>query len=55
MINYWNLLSFFISFTIHCCFIWQITYIEMIKWIQGRVYYDELVIPTIENTAYESM
>lgn len=27
---------------------------EMIKGIQGHGYYDELVVPIIENTAYES-
>lgn len=27
---------------------------EMIKGIQGHGYYDELVIPIIENTAYEN-
>lgn len=26
---------------------------EMIKGIQGHGYYDELVVPIIENTAYE--
>lgn len=32
----------------------QITHMEMIKGIQGHGYYDELVVPIIENTAYES-
>ncbi|KAJ6979905.1 hypothetical protein NC653_027902 [Populus alba x Populus x berolinensis] len=32
----------------------QITYMEMIKGIQGHGYYDELVVPIIENTAYEN-
>ena len=27
---------------------------EMIKGIQGHGYYDELVVPIIENTAYEN-
>lgn len=31
----------------------QITHMEMIKGIQGHGYYDELVVPIIENTAYE--
>ncbi|TYG98082.1 hypothetical protein ES288_A10G089300v1 [Gossypium darwinii] len=31
-----------------------ITHMEMIKGIQGHGYYDELVIPIIENTAYEN-
>lgn len=31
----------------------QITHMEMIKGIKGHGYYDELVIPIIENTAYE--
>lgn len=31
----------------------QITHMEMIKGIQGHGYYDELVIPIIENTAHE--
>lgn len=33
----------------------QITHMEIIKGIQGYGYYDELVVPTIENTAYESI
>ncbi|KAJ0988856.1 hypothetical protein J5N97_007212 [Dioscorea zingiberensis] len=32
----------------------RITHMEMIKGIQGHGYYDELVVPIIENTAYES-
>ncbi|TYI05446.1 hypothetical protein ES332_A10G088500v1 [Gossypium tomentosum] len=32
----------------------KITHMEMIKGIQGHGYYDELVIPIIENTAYEN-
>ncbi|KAJ6979904.1 hypothetical protein NC653_027902 [Populus alba x Populus x berolinensis] len=32
----------------------KITYMEMIKGIQGHGYYDELVVPIIENTAYEN-
>lgn len=32
----------------------QITHMEMIKGIQGHGYYDELVVPIIENTAYEN-
>ncbi|XP_052482358.1 probable bifunctional methylthioribulose-1-phosphate dehydratase/enolase-phosphatase E1 isoform X3 [Gossypium raimondii] len=32
----------------------RITHMEMIKGIQGHGYYDELVIPIIENTAYEN-
>ncbi|KAG5046947.1 putative bifunctional methylthioribulose-1-phosphate dehydratase/enolase-phosphatase E1 [Glycine soja] len=31
----------------------KITHMEMIKGIKGHGYYDELVIPIIENTAYE--
>ena len=31
----------------------QITHMEMIKGIQGHGYYDELVVPIIENTAHE--
>ncbi|KAK4484709.1 hypothetical protein RD792_007301 [Penstemon davidsonii] len=31
----------------------KITHMEMIKGIQGHGYYDELVIPIIENTAHE--
>lgn len=31
----------------------QITHMEMIKGIQGHGYYDELVVPIIENTAQE--
>lgn len=31
----------------------QITHMEMIKGIKGHGYYDELVVPIIENTAYE--
>lgn len=34
-------------------FILQITHMEMIKGIQGHGYYDELVVPIIENTAHE--
>ncbi|KAF5822159.1 putative methylthioribulose-1-phosphate dehydratase, class II aldolase/adducin domain superfamily [Helianthus annuus] len=30
-----------------------ITHMEMIKGIQGHGYYDELVVPIIENTAHE--
>lgn len=33
--------------------IFQITHMEMIKGIQGHGYYDELVVPIIENTAQE--
>lgn len=39
-----------------CCsisFILQITHMEMIKGIQGHGYYDDLVVPIIENTAHE--
>ncbi|KAJ6894282.1 hypothetical protein NC652_028143 [Populus alba x Populus x berolinensis] len=32
----------------------MITHMEMIKGIQGHGYYDELVVPIIENTAYEN-
>ncbi|KAL0682189.1 hypothetical protein Bca4012_049036 [Brassica carinata] len=32
----------------------KITHMEMIKGIQGHGYYDELVVPIIENTAYEN-
>ncbi|GLU23354.1 hypothetical protein SLE2022_393700 [Rubroshorea leprosula] len=32
----------------------RITHMEMIKGIKGHGYYDELVIPIIENTAYEN-
>ncbi|CAD5334819.1 unnamed protein product [Arabidopsis thaliana] len=32
----------------------RITHMEMIKGIQGHGYYDELVVPIIENTAYEN-
>ncbi|GKV15961.1 hypothetical protein SLEP1_g26682 [Rubroshorea leprosula] len=32
----------------------HITHMEMIKGIKGHGYYDELVVPIIENTAYES-
>ncbi|KAF9610591.1 hypothetical protein IFM89_023385 [Coptis chinensis] len=32
----------------------RITHMEMIKGIQGHGYYDELVIPIIENTAHEA-
>ncbi|CAI9088677.1 OLC1v1023080C1 [Oldenlandia corymbosa var. corymbosa] len=32
----------------------RITHMEMIKGIQGHGYYDELVVPIIENTAQES-
>eukprot|EP00268_Persea_americana_P020416 TRINITY_DN2059_c0_g1_i1.p1 TRINITY_DN2059_c0_g1~~TRINITY_DN2059_c0_g1_i1.p1 ORF type:complete len:522 (-),score=105.34 TRINITY_DN2059_c0_g1_i1:115-1680(-) len=32
----------------------RITHMEMIKGIQGHGYYDELVVPIIENTAHES-
>uniref|UniRef100_A0A2P2JMB4 Probable bifunctional methylthioribulose-1-phosphate dehydratase/enolase-phosphatase E1 n=2 Tax=Rhizophora mucronata TaxID=61149 RepID=A0A2P2JMB4_RHIMU len=31
----------------------RITHMEMIKGIQGHGYYDQLVVPIIENTAYE--
>ena len=31
----------------------QISHMEMIKGIQGLGYYDELVVPIIENTARE--
>ncbi|KAF1880912.1 hypothetical protein Lal_00022942 [Lupinus albus] len=31
----------------------EITHMEMIKGIKGHGYYDELVVPIIENTAYE--
>ncbi|GMQ10206.1 hypothetical protein CsSME_00053300 [Camellia sinensis var. sinensis] len=31
----------------------RITHMEMIKGIQGHGYYDELVVPIIENTAHE--
>ncbi|XP_027355118.1 probable bifunctional methylthioribulose-1-phosphate dehydratase/enolase-phosphatase E1 isoform X4 [Abrus precatorius] len=31
----------------------KITHMEMIKGIKGHGYYDELVVPIIENTAYE--
>ncbi|KAI4333656.1 hypothetical protein L6164_018436 [Bauhinia variegata] len=31
----------------------RITHMEMIKGIKGHGYYDELVVPIIENTAYE--
>ncbi|KFK27000.1 hypothetical protein AALP_AA8G321500 [Arabis alpina] len=32
----------------------RITHMEMIKGIQGHGYYDELVVPIIENTAFEN-
>ncbi|CAI0408397.1 unnamed protein product [Linum tenue] len=32
----------------------KITHMEMIKGIKGHGYYDELVVPIIENTAYEN-
>ncbi|GAY47819.1 hypothetical protein CUMW_107270 [Citrus unshiu] len=32
----------------------RITHMEMIKGIKGHGYYDELVVPIIENTAYEN-
>ncbi|TYJ46289.1 hypothetical protein E1A91_A02G110100v1 [Gossypium mustelinum] len=32
----------------------RVTHMEMIKGIKGHGYYDELVIPIIENTAYEN-
>jgi methylthioribulose 1-phosphate dehydratase/enolase-phosphatase E1 len=32
----------------------RITHMEMIKGIKGHGYYDELVVPVIENTAYEN-
>ncbi|CAN1854705.1 Probable bifunctional methylthioribulose-1-phosphate dehydratase/enolase-phosphatase E1 [Linum perenne] len=32
----------------------HITHMEMIKGIEGHGYYDELVVPIIENTAYEN-
>lgn len=32
---------------------YRVTHIEMIKGIQGHEYYDDLVIPIIDNTAYE--
>lgn len=41
------LYNFFIPFYL------QITHMEMIKGIQGHGYYDELVVPIIENTAHE--
>jgi hypothetical protein len=31
----------------------QITHMEMIKGIKGHGYYDELVVPIIDNTAHE--
>lgn len=43
-------ISFFIS--IIAAYM-QITHMEMIKGIQGHGYYDELVVPIIENTAQE--
>lgn len=43
---------FFIIFS-YCWTNLQITHMEMIKGIKGHGYYDELVIPIIENTAYE--
>ena len=41
------------SFDCGCLHKWQITHMEMIKGIKGHGYYDELVVPIIENTAYE--
>ena len=41
------------SFDFGCLHKWQITHMEMIKGIKGHGYYDELVVPIIENTAYE--
>ncbi|KAG4968228.1 hypothetical protein JHK87_033879 [Glycine soja] len=37
----------------HLTFHNKITHMEMIKGIKGHGYYDELVVPIIENTAYE--
>lgn len=42
-----------ISYSPVCFHKLQITHMEMIKGIKGHGYYDELVIPIIENTAYE--
>lgn len=46
----------YISISLYCLYLsshLQITHMEMIKGIQGHGYYDELVIPIIENTAHE--
>lgn len=39
--------------TCGCSSCLQISHMEMIKGIQGHGYYDELVVPIIENTARE--
>jgi len=44
------LVFFFLFLFLHL----QITHMEMIKGIQGHGYYDELVVPIIENTAHEN-
>jgi len=41
LIGFWSSLQF------------QITHMEMIKGIKGHGYYDELVVPIIDNTAHE--
>lgn len=45
---------YFLAYIYKLLFVhFQITHMEMIKGIQGHGYYDELVVPIIENTAHE--